>query len=337
MLSSAGSASLLILATLAQDGIQKQQAFQWSQIQPSVATVLRGGRPQGVAVLIHASGLFLASTGSAAGGAVDGRDYLGRPLQFRVRAVDDPTQLALLEAVGWTDGQARPVTVASIAAPGTHLFAATPTGFFRVELETRDRFGLISRSESRRVLPLSELRFENPSQSTGAAALFNSAGELVGLLDATLKVEESVPLVVQGLKSTSPLPGKTTEPARALGNVSRYGPNPLSVGYAVAPAVLERVVRGFLAPDRTVRHPVIGVFCRDAEGGGALVETVVSGSPAERSGLRPGDIILEISGKRISNQIAFSGTMMMQKPGAQIVLRVRRERQDLQIPVVVGP
>lgn len=334
---SAGNALILVFASFSQEGVQRQQAVQWGQLQPSVATVLRGGRPSGVAVLIDPSGLFLAGAGVAPGGAVDGKDHLGRPIQFRVRAVDDPTQLALLEAVAWTGTARRPVRIAAIAAPGTDLIAATPNGFFRVEVAKGDRFGLVSRSESRRVLPLSEVRFENPNQASGNAAIFNAAGELVGLLDATLKAEETVPLVAQGLLPALPAPPKANDPARAFGNAMRYGPNQLSVGYSVAPAVLDRVVQGFLGPDRAVRHPVIGVFCRDAAHGGALVDTVVPGSPAQKAGVQPGDVITELSGKRIANQIAFSGTMMVQRRGTQIILGIRRGKQDLHIPVVVGP
>jgi hypothetical protein len=67
------------------------------------------------------------------------------------------------------------------------------------------------------------------------------------------------------------------------------------------------------------------------------VRDVLASSPAERSGLQPGDEIVAYAGKRVFdvgelNALTFQGT-----PGESVVVEVRRDGQDVQLVVPRGP
>jgi Do/DeqQ family serine protease len=58
--------------------------------------------------------------------------------------------------------------------------------------------------------------------------------------------------------------------------------------------------------------------------GGLLVTDVVSGSPAERAGLRRGDVIVEIGKKPVADPAAFFRALAQLKPGDRVLVFVQR-------------
>jgi hypothetical protein len=67
------------------------------------------------------------------------------------------------------------------------------------------------------------------------------------------------------------------------------------------------------------------------------VRDVLASSPAERSGLKPGDEIVAYAGKRVFdlrelNNLTFQGT-----PGESVVVEVRRDGQSVQLVLPRGP
>lgn len=69
---------------------------------------------------------------------------------------------------------------------------------------------------------------------------------------------------------------------------------------------------------------------------GAIVTSVVKGSPAEKAGLRPEDIILDYDNHPIENAASLRNAVYMMKPGSRIILNVLRQGQMIQIPLDVG-
>jgi putative serine protease PepD len=93
------------------------------------------------------------------------------------------------------------------------------------------------------------------------------------------------------------------------------------------------VLDGFLSPNHTVEFAVLGVFCNDAIGGGAQIQQVTPGSPADKAGLKPGDIITDIASSPIATQVAFAGVMLQQKVGKKIPVLVQRGGKKLLVDV----
>jgi serine protease Do len=69
---------------------------------------------------------------------------------------------------------------------------------------------------------------------------------------------------------------------------------------------------------------------------GALVSSVESGSPAEKAGLAPGDVILGINGRDIDQGSDLARLVADNKPGAKVTLKVWRKGQTRDIAASVG-
>jgi serine protease Do len=69
---------------------------------------------------------------------------------------------------------------------------------------------------------------------------------------------------------------------------------------------------------------------------GALVSSVEKGSPAEKAGLEPGDVILQINGKHVGRSIDLSSSVADLKPGSKADLEVWRKGGQRNLTVTVG-
>jgi len=75
--------------------------------------------------------------------------------------------------------------------------------------------------------------------------------------------------------------------------------------------------------------------------GALLVEgedepAVATGSPAEKAGLKEGDIILEMGGERITEDNSLSKVISKYNPGDSVDLKVLRDEKELAITVILG-
>jgi serine protease Do len=69
---------------------------------------------------------------------------------------------------------------------------------------------------------------------------------------------------------------------------------------------------------------------------GVLVESVTDEGPAARAGLRPGDLILAIDGRRVDDPDALRLLVFGIKPRARVLLRISRQGALLEISVEMG-
>ena len=69
---------------------------------------------------------------------------------------------------------------------------------------------------------------------------------------------------------------------------------------------------------------------------GALVSDVTSGGPAEKAGIRSGDVIVAFNGKEIRDEHELPQTVASTKPGKTVDVRLVREGKEMTIPVTIA-
>jgi serine protease Do len=98
--------------------------------------------------------------------------------------------------------------------------------------------------------------------------------------------------------------------------------NAQNIGFAV-PVELVRAVSADLLAHGDVKRPFVGLLMHDITGRGrafgidhgVAIYRVVPGSPSDKAGLAPGDVILQLDGKPIENTAAVREFLKIQKPG----------------------
>ncbi|MGB6942860.1 MAG: DegQ family serine endoprotease [Bryobacteraceae bacterium] len=151
----------------------------------------------------------------------------------------------------------------------------------------------------------------NPGNSGGA--LVNDRGELIGINTAII----------------------------AHGSSGNQG-----IGFAI-PVNMVRNVMDQLIQNGKVTRAYLGIVPQDVtpamakafgenEVSGALVGDVSPNSPAQRSGLEKGDIILDVNGKPVADSNDLRMTISMMQPDASVNLRVFRNGGERDVNVQLG-
>jgi serine protease DegQ len=120
----------------------------------------------------------------------------------------------------------------------------------------------------------------------------------------------------------------------------------LGIGFAI-PADLARKVMEEIVRTGSVTRGWIGVEVQDISAElaesfrlpdthGALIAGVLRGGPADRAGIRPGDILLAVAGRKVTDSSAMLNLIAALEPGKAANLTILRERRELQMQVNVG-
>lgn len=127
-------------------------------------------------------------------------------------------------------------------------------------------------------------------------------------------------------------------------NTSIYSPSGGSVGLGFAIPInrVRRIVED-LVTHGEVRRPWIGVRLRypqtanirEAITAGAVIATVIPGSPAARVSLQPGDVILRAGQRGIRNTFDWEAALLDLRVGDNVSLRVRRGSREFDVNVRV--
>lgn len=107
------------------------------------------------------------------------------------------------------------------------------------------------------------------------------------------------------------------------------------VGFAIPATVVRRAVETAVGGGRAVVRPWLGARTQSVTAEmarsldlplpqGALVADVWRGGPADRAGLRQGDVVLQADGRTVVDAAALNYAIQTQRPGASIPLLVRR-------------
>jgi S1-C subfamily serine protease len=349
------SSAVVVLAFSSGSGVGQSSHKEWNSyrlIAPSIASIMRGHDSIGTAALVDSSGLFLTHLDLVYAKRINARLSDGRIVTLLLKASDEPTHIALLQADDWIKA-ARPLTTAPDLKPGDTLMAVLPSGLIRAEFVGR-KSGLVA--TSRRLMPLSEISFEAPAEKIGGGLVMTTSGEIVGFLNAALHSGGEADIQIQPTQMEGNIPRAKAGAARGTAGNARntdaalvapsgaqfaaralaQGPADMTVAYTPSPRMLRRTMAS-LIKGQDVDHPSIGVDVKNAQGqGGALIQKIDPGSGADIAGLKAGDIVIEIDHKPISDQVDLASIVMDQEVGSTLIIKVKRGQSLLIVPVVVG-
>jgi putative serine protease PepD len=103
------------------------------------------------------------------------------------------------------------------------------------------------------------------------------------------------------------------------------------VGFAVSSNTVRSEAAALIAGKQPA-HPYMGVSLTDASGG-AGVAAVKSGSPADRAGLRAGDVVTTIGGKTVTSADEAVSAVNALKPGDHVAISFRRNGQSHDVTI----
>lgn len=157
----------------------------------------------------------------------------------------------------------------------------------------------------------------NPGNSGGA--LINAKGELIGM-------------------NTMILTGGNSFGGGEGGNIG--------IGFAV-PSNMAKQVMDQLIKNGKVSRGYIGVMLQDltpdlakqfglASSAGAIVGNITPDSPGAKAGLKSGDIITAIDGKKVQNSDDLTMDVISHAPGSTVTLDVNRNGQSTTVKVTLG-
>jgi len=110
----------------------------------------------------------------------------------------------------------------------------------------------------------------------------------------------------------------------------------IGLGFAI-PINQAMDIGKMLIKDGKATYPVIGANVSDApDGNGVELSGVESGGPADKAGLKDGDVVISIDGKPVRQLEELVVAIRVHRPGDQIVLGYERNGQKSEARVTLG-
>ncbi len=131
-------------------------------------------------------------------------------------------------------------------------------------------------------------------------------------------------------------------------NSAIYSPNggSLGIGFAIPVSTAKKIMEQIIQ-NGSVTRGWIGVAVQDItpelaesfklkDTKGVLISEIVRGSPADRAGIKAGDILLSIANKDLSDSNAMLETISALAPGKTVPLKLLRNQAEVVVQVRVG-
>ena len=120
----------------------------------------------------------------------------------------------------------------------------------------------------------------------------------------------------------------------------------LGIGFAIPVTTVKTVMESIIRNGQVVRG-WIGVEPQDItpelaesfglqKSSGTIIAGVLKGGPADRAGVKPGDILLSVADKPVSDTVSMLNLVAQLTPGDKVPLTVLRKAQETRLDVVVG-
>ncbi|MES2121604.1 MAG: DegQ family serine endoprotease [Chlamydiota bacterium] len=280
----------------------------------------RGGQPQKPAPqMSQGSGFLLSTDGYIMTNAhvVKGADKItavlndGREMDATLIGTDPQTDIAMLKIEGKNFpfvilGDSEEIDVGEwVIAIGSPF-----------QLEASVTVGVVS-AKGRQNLRITD--FEDFIQTDAAINPGNSGGPLLNLKSEVIGINTAI--------------------------VSRSG-GYMGIGFAI-PSNMAKNIMAQLIDKGSVTRGFLGVSLQPVDKDiadafnlpkpeGALISEVVKDSPADKAGLKQGDIILEYNKIPVKSLQSFRNEISLMPPGSTVSVKVNRKGQTLTIPITLG-
>jgi serine protease DegQ len=120
----------------------------------------------------------------------------------------------------------------------------------------------------------------------------------------------------------------------------------LGIGFAIPASIVKQVMeqivrsgsvtRGWIGVEGQDITPDLAASFGLKEPGGVLIAGVLRGGPADRGGIQPGDVLVEIDGQRIQDSAAMLNRIAALPPGKASRLKILRKQREWMAKVEIG-
>jgi serine protease DegQ len=120
----------------------------------------------------------------------------------------------------------------------------------------------------------------------------------------------------------------------------------LGIGFAIpvslAKQVMEQIIRqgsvtrGWIGIEAQDITPELAESFKLKVARGSLIAGILRNSPADRAGLKPGDILLEINGREVTDSSTMLNLISALKPEKPAELKIMRDQTEMNIAIIVG-
>jgi serine protease DegQ len=127
--------------------------------------------------------------------------------------------------------------------------------------------------------------------------------------------------------------------------VSRTGGS-LGIGFAITTAVAKQIMeqiiqtggvtRGWIGVEVQDLTPELAESFKRPSTNGALIAGVLKGGPADRAGIKPGDILIAVDGKPVVDSSAMLNLIAALSPGQTATILVMRNQAEKTVKINVG-
>ncbi|GGO28772.1 peptidase S1 [Microbispora rosea subsp. aerata] len=294
-------------------------------IMPSVVSIkvqsaTSGG--EGSGVILSADGLILTnnhvvSMGTGGGATVTVKFSDGKTANAIIKGTDPTTDLAVIQAQGVSGLTPASLGDSDKLQVGDAVLAiGSPLG-----LEGSVTSGIVSALD--RTLTEAPEQ-QQPQFPWGMGQQQQSQGTTIGGMiqtDAAINPGNSGGALVNASGQVVGINTAIATSGSSSGNIG--------VGFAI-PINTAKLVADQLIKTGKATHAFFGVSVADAVGGvsGAVVSSVTPGSPAEKAGIKEGDLITKINDKVVDSAEALVGTIRSSRPGDKVTVTFTRDGKE---------